>query len=440
MNREIYKNFRAAVLGLFFLCTILFMTSCEKPFNLEDSLRNIPGLKLEVVEKAEPYKTIFHIYLTQPLDHANPQGETFEQKIILSHLDRSKPMVMVTEGYSLGRNFIAELGLLLESNELRVEHRFFGKSLPAVKPGDTNKKWRYLNLKQACADYHRIVGLFKKIYDNNWVSTGWSKGGQTALTYRSLYPADVAATVAYDAPLNFALEDKRIDAFFDTVGSAACREKLIAFQRLALKNKKELLPLVKAYAQEEKLNFSIGLENALEYVVLEYTFSFWQYHKIDCNTIPGKDSTPEKMFRHLKTVVSFGSYADRSMNSAAMYQFCTQLGYYGYVRKNVQDLLSSETYANCAYAPQDTALGYDPAPMRKLDQWLQNKGKNILYIYGQLDPWSAPAVRLNGKTNAVKMVLKEGNHFTFINTFPQPQKKSMLKTLNQWIKRRASKQ
>lgn len=422
---------KKAVLLVLIPIMLISFISCNKtkPFNLEDALRNLPGVKIREIASNPPFKKSYEISLPQPIDHNKPAGETFIQRLQLSHLDPSKPMVLVTEGYSMGHNYIEELSHLLVANQLRVEHRYFGQS----KPVKMDEKWQYLNLKQATADYHRIVRLFKNLYSGKWVSTGWSKGGQTALTYRSYYPDDVSATVAYDAPLNFALEDPRIDRFFENVGTPECRERLKKFQRLVLKNKQTILPMFKEYVDKKGYTYSIGQEKALEYIVLEYPFSFWQYEKLDCSTIPGDDNTPRVMFDHLKKVVSFSSYADRSLNSPAMYQFCTQFGYYGYVKDHLADLLSSQDYANCAYAPQGIALEYDPSVMLELNEWLKKYGNNILYIYGQKDPWSAPAVQLSEKTNAIKMILREGNHFTFINTFPNSQKNQMKAVLNDWL-------
>ena len=139
--------------------------------------------------------------------------------------------------------------------------------------------------------------------------------------HRYFYPADVDVTVAFDSPLNFALEDPRIDAFFDTIGTQKQRRKLIDFQRLVLTNKDAVLPLFRDYARDKRLTFSIGLEKALEYMVLEYPFSFWQYHHIDPLTVPGQGATPQALLNHLTHIVSAGSYADRSMNAPSMYQF-----------------------------------------------------------------------------------------------------------------------
>jgi len=173
---------------------------------------------------------------------------------------------------------------------------------------------------------------------------------------------------------------------------------------------------------------------ARQYVVLEYPFSFWQYTDAECEKIPQDGASADEMLEHLKDVVSFWSYSDHAMDSAAMYQFCTQLGYYGYVTKNVADLLSDTDYPNCAYAPQDADVVYDPEPMQLLSRWLREKGDNILYLYGADDPWSAPFVDTSSYNNAKTFFLEGGNHFTFIETFPPGQRDEIVRLLNSWLK------
>ncbi|UCE06105.1 MAG: hypothetical protein JSW07_21395, partial [bacterium] len=283
--------------------------SCNS--SLYQKLQSISDAQIKPIEPDSLFKGAYEISLTQPLDHQNPSGKKFVQRIILSHIDESRPIVLITEGYSLRHNYVRELSEILNANEIRVEHRYFGDSKP------DSMDWQFLNIKQAAADHHRIVKLFKEIYAGKWISTGWSKGGQTALIHRHLYPDDVDVTVAYDAPLNFALEDPRIDQFFDKVGSEFCRQRLINCQRLILKNRVAMLPLFKWYSKGKDYEFSIGLEKAFEYIVLEYPFSFWQYHKLDCNEIPDEAASADEMLEHLRTVVSFSSYSDYALNSAS---------------------------------------------------------------------------------------------------------------------------
>jgi len=139
------------------------------------------------------------------------------------------------------------------------------------------------------------------------------------------------------------------------------------------------------------------------------------------------------MLEYLNEVVSFWSYSDFALNSTSMFQFFTELGYYGYVQKNVKNLLSSTSYPNSAYAPQNIDLTFNSLTMQKVNNWLQNYGNNMLYIYAELDPWSATAVEISSKTNAVKKTLKGGNHYTFIKNFPQDERENIFQTLKKWL-------
>jgi len=393
---------------------------------LASRLEALPGVELEAIPPDSGYAEAWEVFVEQPLDHADPGAGKLRQRLILQHRGEDRPVVMITEGYSIGHNYIAELAGFLDANELRVEHRYFGKSCP------DSLDWRYLAIGQAADDYHRVVELLGEVYSGKWVNTGWSKGGQTAMVYRSRYPDDVTATVAYDAPLNLSLEEPRIDAFFEAVGDSACRSRLVGFQRMALERKDTVLPLFEWYTKGKGYEYSVGAEKAFEYIVLEYPFSFWQYTDADCDAIPDTHATADKVLEHLREVVSFWSYSDEAMNSASMYQFCTQLGYYGYVTRNVGDLLSDTDYPNCAYAPR-VGAGYDPEPMRRLDSWLRNSGDNIIYIYGADDPWSAPYVDTSSQNNARTYFLDGGNHFTFIETFPPAKRDEILELLRSWI-------
>ncbi len=391
-------------------------------------LKTIPGITVQKQTAVEPFTESFKIFIEQPLDHQNPSGQHFKQQIILSHRSFSAPTVLVTEGYGFYGNHTRELSTFLKANEIRVEHRFFGLSRP------DSMDWSKLTIAQESADYHLIVTLFKKIYPGKWINTGWSKGGQTAVFHRYFYPEDVDASVAYDAPFNLEREESRIDSFFSHVGSASCRQKIKSFQKTALRRKMDLLPLMRSYAEQKQYGFSIGMQAALEYAILEYPFSFWQYHKLNCDSIPDNNAFPETIFRHLKNVVSFSSYSDKALDSPAMYQFFTELGYYSYVTKGLESWLSGAYgYSNALFAPRQVAVEYHSQPMRDIERWLRKEASKILFIYGENDPWSAAAIRLSGKTDALKMVLKKGNHFTFIQSFNQDEQTKIIHVLKRWL-------
>ncbi len=336
-------------------------------------------------------------------------------------------MVLITEGYSLGENQIGELANILTANQIRVEHRFVGDSLPETMD------WELLTLEQASNDYHRIVGMLLEIYPGPWVSAGWSKGGQMALVFRSHYPDDVVATVAYDSPLPRALEDPRIDAFLSIVGTEECRGRITEFQRTALRNKQKILPLFSAYAEEKGYGLSVGEMRVLEYSVLEFPFSFWQYSDADCEDLPAANAGPEELFEKLIEVVGISWFADDNLDSPPFHQFCTELGYYGLGTAGLEDLLSETDYPNCRWAPNWSEQNYDPEPMRKLEEWLLTEGERVMSIYGAKDPWAALAFPVNHVLDQHQFWLGDGNHFTVIETLGAEDHETAKKTVIRWV-------
>ncbi|HQU60312.1 MAG TPA: S28 family serine protease, partial [Saprospiraceae bacterium] len=128
------------------------------------------------------FEAVYELNIRQPLDHKDPSKGYFYQRAFLSHRSFDAPMVIATEGYSRPSNRLYELTQYLGANQVDVEHRYFGASMP------DSLDYTYLNLEQATADLHHIRQLLGQLYPKAWVSTGISKGGQTTFFYRYFYP------------------------------------------------------------------------------------------------------------------------------------------------------------------------------------------------------------------------------------------------------------
>jgi hypothetical protein len=216
--------FRKIILGIAILSLFL---ACEQespdPFEkltFDEKLRALPDLTVTEITPQNGFPRQFEIYITQPLDHDNPDGIRFNQQIFLSHRDESAPVVFMPSGYATRAATTAELSELLNANQIYAGHRFMGNSRPEVM------EWSYLTVEQGASDFHHIVELFKKIYKGKWVSFGASKNGCTALFHRRFYPDDVDATLAQVAPISFAVEDPRYDVFLENVGDQMIRDKI----------------------------------------------------------------------------------------------------------------------------------------------------------------------------------------------------------------------
>jgi len=418
-----------ALLGLFFSCSQKASEPAGTP-TLLDRLRQIPGFQVsQVSPPLQGYSETFQITFSQPTDHQDASRGSFQQRFFLSDRGRDLPMVFHTSGYGApASTYESELAALLKCNQISMGHRFFSDNIP--------QDWTYLTIRQAADDQHAIREALKDIYPGKWVSTGASKGGMTSLYYRRFHPGDVAATVAYVAPIMGFPDDPRFAPFLAQVGSSECRLRLQEFQRLALSRRSQLMPLFRQYTQGKGYAFAIVPETAaFEYAVLEYPFAFWQYgRESDCARIPDAGAADQQILDHLVAVSSPVYYSDAGFlyYQPLFYQAYTEIGYCPYIYDHLTDLLQAvpaPTYSS--FAPVGAALIFKPEVMQDVMPWLQTQGERIIYIYGGIDPWSAAALEPAPGLDALKVVQPGANHGVKIRDLDQ--KGLIIQTLERWL-------
>ncbi len=417
---------------LMLLLIILFAFSAPGVAqSIESRLRDLTDV-VEVTKLDPPagYGEAYELQVLQPLDHQNPDGPEFQQRMYLSHIDFSRPMVIVTEGYAAPRNYLSEPTRLLRSNQLIVEHRYFGTSRP------DSLLWPFLTVRQSAEDLHKIVGILKGLYHGTWVSTGVSKGGQTTCLFRYFFPNDVDVSIPYVAPINLAQEDPRPTEFLRHVGPDSVRARIEGFQVLALRKEAQALPALTKLAREKGYNFSRGEALMFEFAVLEYPFAFWQYGGVSrLAGMPGDTASGDEIVRHLDAVVHFSMYDDRGISYFApfQYQAYTEMGYYTYDITDVKPYLTTlRNPSNRILAPTGADLTYRPEVFQAINAWLRYEGRNFIYLYGENDPWTASAVELTGVTNSIRMITRGGNHGSKIRDLDPDQKKLVYQTLQEW--------
>ena len=388
-----------------------------------------PKAKIDSIKIADHFIGAFELTLQQPLDHNNLKAGTFEHHIYVSHSDYNNPTVLVTEGYN-ARHQTYELSKLLKANQVMVEYRFYGKSRPDAI------EWKYLKNDAAAEDYHAIVTKLKKIYKKKWLSTGISKGGETVMIYKSKYPNDIDIAVPYVAPLINTQQDQRTTDLINSNGSKVCRESIQKFQRAVLKNRKGVMAELKNYAEKNKISFTqMPIEEALEHAVLEFPFSFWQWGS-RCEDIPNENANSKELFEYLRRVSGFYLFSDAGIYNylPSFYQHMTELGYYGYDFTPVKDLLQHiKTSSLLCFGPQDVDLTYNPTYIKEVRNYIENKGNQILYIYGGNDPWGACAPTPKPEVDALKMVLDGGDHGTRIKDFSKEDQQKIVAKLQNWL-------
>lgn len=401
---------------------------------LKPLLEKLPGVTILEKSAAPGFSESYTVYFTVPVDHNDSSKGYFQQRVFISHRSFDAPTVCVTEGYlaSYANNgwFVEELADLLKANQVVIEHRFFGKSMPEGTP------WEYLNVKQAAADHHQIITMLKTIYTGKWVTTGSSKGGSTAVYHHAFYPNDVDATVAYVAPFTISDEDPRTIDFLKQVGPDSVRAKILNFQRAVLKNRTEVMRYFNIDIANAKDTLVVSPDSALDYMVLEYPFSFWQY----CGNqaaIPSADASPKVLYKHLKSVVPADAYSslDAGGTGAFYTQAYAEVGYYGYDSTGLGDylIMKSAFISNKVLVPKATPVTYNPEALNFVRDYIKHKGNNIIYIYGQDDPWSAAAAEPGSETNALKIMAPGDCHNVRIAGLPEDMRKQVYNRLEEWL-------
>lgn len=424
-----------------FLLLSFFLLALLPPLAAQTLLERIKALpRVIAVEKMEQnpfFGEAYVVKVQQPLDHRHPGKGSFPQRVVLSHLSCDRPVVFITEGYggnyAMGKGYFNELCPILQANQLFVEHRFFGGSRP------DSIDWNYLTVEDAAADQHDVVQLFKQLYPGKWVSTGISKGGETTLYHRMLYPDDVTASVPYVAPLNFAVEEQRHPHFIEKeVATRHDRKMVLAFQREILRRKTSLMPLFEQLCKEKNYHFMAPEREIYDYSVLEFSFSFWQWgHSV--KEIPARTATDKVLFDFWQKISSCDYFDIESgkANAPFFVQAHRQLGYYAYDTRPFRKIIetkNTEGYIERLFLTKDRLFPYDPAMSLATDRYLKEKATHVLLIYGGVDPWSASAATGGKNPGVVKMVQPGGSHKSRISNMPEPLKQKAIDLLNDWMK------
>jgi hypothetical protein len=394
-----------------------------------EKLNSISEISAREITPQNGFKRQFEVYITQPLNHQNPSGSKFQQRIFISHIDESAPVVFMPSGYSSSPVKVAEISNPLHANQVYVAHRFMIGARPS------GLDWQYLTIEQASNDFHRVVEVLKRIFTGAWISYGVSKNGQAALYHRRYFPDDVVGTIALSASLSLGIEDYRYENFLNNIGTVSEREKIKLFQRKALTERDQIIPMITNYINSSEFHFTrMNASEILEFEVLEFPFSFWQSTSGDCSTIPDTSSTSTELYNYLKNFGYFDFYSDELLDyyESVYYQAYTELGWYRLIDDDVKDLLIA--IPNPSYrlmTPQNAALNFNPQIIPDAINWLQTEGNNIIYIYGNNDPWSAGSIESVGSTNAIKIVKAGANHSVSISDLEE--KELIYSIMNQWI-------
>lgn len=424
------------ILSLLWLALLCVVTTWAAPDELRQKLAALQGISgIEKLE-SEVYPEKYLVRITQQVDPKNPAAGTFTQRVVIGHVGFDRPTVIVTEGYggayALNPKYQEELTKLLNANLVFVEYRYFLESTPEPK------NWDYLTAENSAYDLHHVNQTFRQLYQGKWISTGISKGGQTTCLYRAYFPDDVDFSVPYVAPLNRAVEDGRHEPFLRQVGTKAERDRILAFQKAVLKQKAAIVPMLENYCQEHKLTFRIPMAEVLDYSVLEYPFAIWQWGT-PVDQVPEPTASAADLFKHLMEISEPSYFSNEQPYVSFDVQACRELGYYGYDTAPFKGLLtikSTKGYLNKLMLPTELIdkVEFRPELYHKVYNFLKDNDPKMIFIYGEIDPWSATRVpTFRGKKNEQIYIQPRGSHRSRIGNMPEEMKKQIMDQIHAWL-------
>lgn len=403
-------------------------------------LAALPGVSKVEALKTTLFPEKYVFFIRQQLDAKDASKGWFEQRVVLCHRGFDRPTVLVTEGYNaryaMRENYMDELSKLFETNVITVEYRYFDQSMP------NPCNWDYMTVENSLYDLHHVNETLHAMYKGKWISTGISKGGQTTMFYRSYFPDDVDISVPYVAPLNKSVEDGRHENFLQyQVSTKENRQKVLDFQLLLFKRKAALLPMLEQYCKDQQYTFNVPIAEIFDFIVMEYSFAFWQWGD-DLAKIPTSKATDKELFDYLMRISEPGYFSNQNPNFPFNYQAARELGYYGYYTqpfKKYLSIKSAKGYLKRLMVPKgQEKVQFSPVLYNHTVDFLTKNDPKMVYIYGDIDPWSASGVYglpfTKNKKNLHVYMCKGGSHRTRINSFPEPTRKEIIQLISNWLK------
>jgi hypothetical protein len=400
-----------------------------------EKLAAIPNVvSIEKREAVSHFDENYEIWFEQPIDHDNLSKGTFRQRVFLGFENTALPVFVELKGYNIGGETAGELAKHYEANQLTIEHRYFTNSRPKVID------WNTLTLENAAKDQAIVIDAIRSsLYPNTkFISTGISKGCQTVMAHLSYFPENVDACVCYVGPLNFEREDPRVYEFLKNVGTEAERLKVKAFQELCFENRPALLKAMKSAAEDKNMTWEFGVENALDYTILEYSFAYWQWGT-DIDSIPSTNASIQEIYKHLIDVVGYGFFEASAVEELQPYFWAalTEQGIYGYQTAPFKKYFGADKVLDFEWAfPEGISKKYNLESMQRIKSFLDTSAQKMIFIYGEYDAWSSTAVDLADNASQremYKFVQPKGDHKTRIKSFDPEKQAEIYKIINKWL-------
>lgn len=484
------RLFRIWVLAAF--CVLISFTACKGDWEeidpgvpastvavegeedeVTELLKKAPGLvriRREVRSQdvaVLPGVPVYYAYFNQLVDHNDPSRGTFEQKvaIIMDYPYKAGENllnILHTQGYYTPdkadelRPTRLRLGRI---NEVHVEYRYFGTSLP--EPFD-NLEFNYLSSEQYSADLHAIMSALKQtgLFPGKWISTGISKNGIATALY-AYYDElngwnDIDVYVPFCAPFLTSLDDTSLGDYIEQGAMAdmpELRQRIFDIGRLAAADTQAGAELRRQlFADYPEPDSEETQLHEIMFTFMSNLFGRFSYYYIDTwmNLVPdpyaGNPDYEKLSFFMLADDTEFAKAIDAQKEKVATrtvfsderreelmklredipiwpyyVQAVLELGTYefgyGFLEGcsviDRQDMLRwAKDNTNTIVDYPEYVPRYNGKMMKDFLRNLNTTGKKMVFVYGANDPWTGAAIpdSATDNPNIRKMIIPWGSH------------------------------
>jgi hypothetical protein len=182
-------------------------------------------------------------------------------------------------------------------------------------------------------------------------------------------------------------------------------------------------------------DFIGGAEGAFESNLVSLPFLFWQYWGVEyCSWVPSIDASDDEIFDFLEMITTFEGNSDEELIRFLpySYQAATQLGYPSIRTDHIADLLQGSAGGSFEQMLPGVPVIYDPMAMRDIADWVSASGSELLFVYGQWDPWTAGAFALGGAVDSYSFTEPEGTHGASIMGLDWDDRAAVYDALERW--------
>ena len=107
-----------------------------------------------------------------------------------------------------------------------------------------------------------------------------------------------------------------------------------------------------------------------------------------------------------------------------------EFGYYEYDLAPFKNWLKNKEYSNATFAPKNVKIVFDESYLKELNMFINsNKANNIIFIYGENDPWALVQPDLSANKKSKKFIVKNGCHKSRVSDLDDKQKEEVVREL-----------